>query len=220
MAKKPASPRSVRCYHCGHRFDVSARAMTGSCPKCYAKLMLDDIVIKNTQSYRKLQTCGRLVVEARGRVIADLVEAEEGVQVVGKLEAKAYRGGPVTIGAKAIWKGDCEAPSLVIEFGAQVIGGYFVIPADESDEPSRAAQIEAQVDAEVEEEEDLTPPMKTSATRKVAKKTAKKVAKKAAVKAAAKPAPAQPKAAPTKAEGDEEGEKPQIKVARTRPLRK
>ena len=36
--------------------------------------------------------------------------------------------GPVRIGPKALWKGDCRAPSLKLELGATVRGGYFVIP--------------------------------------------------------------------------------------------
>lgn len=134
MARK-AEPKStglreVRCYHCGNRFEVSARAMTGSCPKCYGSLMLEDVVITNTKSYRRLQTCGRIVIQARGRVIADLVDAAEGIEVTGKLEVKAYRGGPVKIGPKALWKGDCAAPSLTIEPGGKIERSWFVIPCD------------------------------------------------------------------------------------------
>ncbi|MFG0258278.1 MAG: polymer-forming cytoskeletal protein [Phycisphaerales bacterium JB043] len=125
--KKPTGPRTVVCYHCGHHFEVSARAMTGSCPKCYGKLMIDDVVIKNTQSYKTLQTCGKLVIQARGRVIADLVTASEGIEVAGKLEAKEYRGGHVHIKHKALWKCDCRAPSVTIENGGVVAGGLFEI---------------------------------------------------------------------------------------------
>ncbi len=129
-APKATGPREVRCYHCGHRFEVSARAMTGSCPKCYGKLMLEDVVITNTQSYKRLQTCGKIIIQARGRVIADLVDAADGIEVTGKLEAKAYRGGPVSIGPKALWKGDCAAPSLTIEPGGKIERSWFVIPCD------------------------------------------------------------------------------------------
>jgi cytoskeletal protein CcmA (bactofilin family) len=103
--------------------------MTGSCPKCYGKLMIDDVIIKNTQSYKTLQTCGMLVIQARGRVIADLVTASDGVEVAGKLEAKEYRGGHVHIKQKALWKSDCRAPSVTIETGGVVSGGYFEIAA-------------------------------------------------------------------------------------------
>jgi len=128
--QKASTPREVRCYHCGHRFEVSARAMTGSCPGCYGSLMLDDLVIKNTQSYRKLQTCGKIHIQARGRVIADLVDAAEGITVTGKLEAKAYRGGPVSIGPRALWKANCAAPSLEVAPGGKVERSWFVIPCD------------------------------------------------------------------------------------------
>jgi cytoskeletal protein CcmA (bactofilin family) len=101
--------------------------MTGSCPKCYGMLMIDDVIIKNTQSYKTLQTCGRLIVQARGRIIADLVTASEGVELAGKFEAKEYRGGPVHIKQRAIWNCNCKAPAVTIEAGGTVAGGYFEI---------------------------------------------------------------------------------------------
>ncbi len=126
----PAAQRAIQCYHCRRQFEISARAMTVSCPGCARQLRVEDIVITNTQSYSRLQTCGRILVKPKGRIIADLVEAHDGIDVRGVMEAKAVRSGPVVIGAKAKWKGDCRASSLTIELGAVVSGGYFVIPDD------------------------------------------------------------------------------------------
>lgn len=128
---QPAAQRAIQCYLCRRRFDISARAMTVSCPGCSRQLKVEDIVITNTQSYTRLQTCGRIVVKPKGRIIADLVEAHEGIEVRGVMEAKAVRSGPVFIGPRAKWKGDCRATSLVVESGAVVQGGNFVIPDDE-----------------------------------------------------------------------------------------
>ncbi len=118
------------CYHCGHRFDASQRAISAPCPKCSKPLQIGDVVIKQAHSVRKIQTCGRLIVSPRGRVVAQVVEAMEGVEVSGYLEAAVTSGGPVTIGPKAKWKGDCKAPSLAVELGAVIERGYFVIPDD------------------------------------------------------------------------------------------
>jgi len=101
--------------------------MTVGCPKCGKQLLVDDIVVKTTQQVRKLQTCGRIIVQPKGRVVADLVEAHEGIECRGLVRTKGYLGGPVLIGAKATWKGDCETPTLAIEAGATIEDGYFEV---------------------------------------------------------------------------------------------
>lgn len=85
--------RSVQCYHCRRRFEVGVRAVTVSCPGCHKRLVIEDLVIKNAQAYTKLQTCGRVVVQRRGHVMASLVEAHAGIEVLGVLEANAVTGG-------------------------------------------------------------------------------------------------------------------------------
>ncbi len=127
---KAAPQRKVQCYHCRHRFDISSRAVSISCPKCSKALVVEDVVINSAHNVRKIQTCGKVVIEKKGRVVAQLIEAHEGVFVEGILEAKVLSGGPVKIGAKAQWKGDCSAPSLEVELGGRIERGYFVIPED------------------------------------------------------------------------------------------
>jgi DNA-directed RNA polymerase subunit RPC12/RpoP len=126
---RTATPRTIRCYLCGHTFEVAARTMTTSCPGCSKALKVEDVVVKTIEAVRKIQTCGRVVVQKSGRVFAQAVEAQEGVDVEGVLEANVVSGGPVRIGPKATWKGDCRAPSLRVELGGTIVGGYFVIPA-------------------------------------------------------------------------------------------
>jgi cytoskeletal protein CcmA (bactofilin family) len=92
---------------------------------------IEDLVIKVAYSVRKIQTCGKLVVQKKGRVIAQSIEAHGGVEVEGVLEGNVVSGGPVRIGPKAQWKGDCAAPSLEVELGGQIQRGFFNIP-DES----------------------------------------------------------------------------------------
>ena len=102
--------------------------MTTSCPSCSKALLVDDVVVKTVQSVRKIQTCGRLVVQKKGRVIAQLVEAHQGVEVEGIMEANVLSGGPVRIRPSAQWKGDCNAPSVAIEDGCRINGGRFMVP--------------------------------------------------------------------------------------------
>jgi|SRR5262245_58074049 len=126
MAKQPAT-RSVQCYHCRHRFDVGAMTQSTVCASCNKSLVVHDLVVKTLQSVRKIQTCGKLHIQKKGHVIAQLVEAIEGVDVEGVIDAKVISAGPVRIAAKAQWKGDCRAPVLVTEPGCIVTGGFFEI---------------------------------------------------------------------------------------------
>lgn len=105
--------------------------MTMTCPRCHKRLQLEDVVVKAAQGLTKLQTCGRILIEKKGSVRADLVEAHEGIEVLGAIRAKVLSGGPVVIGEKAKWQGDCRAPSVRIGDGAKIEGGYFEIASYE-----------------------------------------------------------------------------------------
>jgi hypothetical protein len=120
--------RRVQCYHCRNRFDISAQAQSTSCPKCSRQLIIEDVIVKTLHSVRKIQTCGKVVVEKKGRIIAQSVEAHGGVFVEGVLDANVISGGLVKIGSKALWKGDCRAPAVSIEDGCVISSGYFVVP--------------------------------------------------------------------------------------------
>lgn len=124
----PGRERRVRCYHCGHRFDISAQAKTSSCPKCSKGLLVEDVIVKSLEAVRKIQTCGSVHVQKKGRIMAQLVEAQGGVFVEGVMDANVISGGLVKIGPKAQWKGDCRAASLAIEGGCVITSGYFVVP--------------------------------------------------------------------------------------------
>ncbi len=76
---KAASARTVQCYHCRKAFGVGARAMTITCPKCFKRVQIQDIVVESAHGVTKLQTCGKVIVEKKGRVIADLGEAHDGI---------------------------------------------------------------------------------------------------------------------------------------------
>lgn len=142
---KPIPSREVRCYLCGHAFEVSAKAMTSSCPQCHKGLRVEDVVVKNVQAVRRLQTCGKLTIERKGRVIASLVEAQGGIDCKGALEGRVVCGGSVRIGKSAEWKGDCRATSLRVEAGAKILGGYFDVQRElvlSEEEPSELAEQE------------------------------------------------------------------------------
>lgn len=140
MAKAAAS-HHVHCYHCGHRIEVGRRTMSTSCPGCSKPVIVEDIVVKTYKAVVNVETCGKLIVPKRGRVVAQRrVVAHGGIEVEGSLQCgEAISAGPVTIAAKAEWKGDLRAISLTVAAGAKIFGGYFNIPHDPLAEYRQAA---------------------------------------------------------------------------------
>ena len=120
----------VQCYHCRHRFEVAARAQSTACPHCHKALYVGDVVVKQLKPVKEVRTCGRVVIQKSGRIIADLIEAHRGVECIGVIDVKNVIAGPVVIGAKAVWKGDCHATSLTIKLGAKITKGRFSVPED------------------------------------------------------------------------------------------
>jgi cytoskeletal protein CcmA (bactofilin family) len=131
--------RQVRCYHCTQRIEVSESALSLSCPNCSKRIVIQDLIVSGIYAGSKVQTCGKVVVERKGDLSAASVQASSGIFVEGSIKANVRSLGPVIIGAKARWKGDCEAPRIEIEPGANVEGGDFRIkPVPEAPEPVAA----------------------------------------------------------------------------------
>lgn len=126
---RAGSSRQVRCYHCTERIEVSDNALSLSCPCCCKRIVIQDLVVSGIYAGTKVQTCGRVVVERKGDLSAASVQASGGVFVDGAIKANVRSLGPVVIGAKARWKGDCDAPKIEIEPGATIEGGAFKITA-------------------------------------------------------------------------------------------
>jgi hypothetical protein len=122
--------RIVRCYHCRGAIKVSAAARTASCPLCFKGLVLDDLTVRDSGYNSKLMTCGKVTVEKKAKAVSRAVEACEGVEILGTLEAKVHSHGPVYVGPDGRMKGDCEAQSLVVVPGAIIEGGFFRIGVD------------------------------------------------------------------------------------------
>ena len=127
--------RTIQCLHCRYRFEVSVDALSVPCPKCYKTSAVEDYVLKKTKPkllmLTSVRTCGRIVVPKGARIVSDLVEAHGGIEVRGYLEAKrVLSGAPVLVGKKGVWKGNLQAPSLIVEDHAVIERGYFQIPSD------------------------------------------------------------------------------------------
>lgn len=106
--------------------------MSTSCPNCHRPVVVEDLVIKNYQGVTNVETCGKLTVTRRGNVVAkNRVVAFGGIEMLGRLQCgEALVAGQVVIGAKAEWKGDLHAMSILVRDGAKIGGGHFLTPDD------------------------------------------------------------------------------------------
>ena len=128
MAKAPATARrDIRCYLCGHRFEVSTRTMSVPCPKCNRALKVEDVVVKSYLPVNDLQTCGKITVTKSGRVVAKVIRSGDGIECEGALEGAIETDGTMLFGPKASWKGGllCSR-KLEIADGAKLIGAIKV----------------------------------------------------------------------------------------------
>lgn len=119
--------RTVRCYLCGKPFDAPGKAISLSCPWCYRRVTLDDIVIREECYTNRVQTCGRIVVLKRGKLRASLIEASLGVEVYGLAEGRIRSHARLYVAPKGIIKGEAWAPTVQLEPGAIVDGAAFKI---------------------------------------------------------------------------------------------
>lgn len=145
------STRGVLCVHCRIAMHVAQRAETATCPSCYKRQTVQDVVVDADRTGGRVETTGILFVKRKGRVWAPGVRAGDAVEVLGELKADVVTHGHVVIGETARWRGNCTAKILIVEDGARIDGGYFCI--DPSGELAGWPQPEAEpVLAEVKPE--------------------------------------------------------------------
>jgi hypothetical protein len=126
---------TIVCLYCNKPQEVSRRAMQITCKHCYKSLRVEDVLIKAYEARRSIDTCGVVVVEKRGNVVADRILCG-GLIVRGKVKSKVDSRGTVLVGPEADLIGDVTAPSLAVGAGA-VLNGFYKINQPE-DTPSAA----------------------------------------------------------------------------------
>ncbi|GIW76126.1 MAG: hypothetical protein KatS3mg104_1189 [Phycisphaerae bacterium] len=117
--------RTIVCLYCDKAQEVSRRAMQITCKYCYKSLRVEDVLIKAYEARRVIDTCGMVVVEKRGHVVADRIRCS-GLIVRGKVKAHVDSKGAVLVGPEADLIGDVTAPSLAVGAGA-VLNGFYRI---------------------------------------------------------------------------------------------
>ncbi|MCH7595365.1 MAG: polymer-forming cytoskeletal protein [Planctomycetes bacterium] len=131
--------KQVVCTHCERPIEVGRRAMSIFCPHCKKRLILEDYKITSYYAVREFSTCGDIVVEKKGHVVAPIK--------VGTLTVKGKVQGTVSarVGVKLMktgsLQGDIEAPSFVIEPGAAYDGFVKIGPAEPPSNGKSTAKI-------------------------------------------------------------------------------
>ena len=130
VATKSKTPvKRVVCTYCEVETEVAARAMSVFCPHCKKRLILEDFKVKSYHAVREFFTCGDVVVEKRGHVVA-VVKAGQ-ITIKGKVQGEVTSRGPATITKTGSLKGGLCAPALNIEKGATLDGFLRIGPGAE-----------------------------------------------------------------------------------------
>ncbi len=110
--------KEVVCTHCAQTSKVARRAMSVVCPHCTKRLILENFKIKSYYAVRDFSTCGNIVVEKNGHVVAPIKVGN--LTVKGKVQGRVIARGTVSINRTGWFKGGIEAPCLLIENGAVI----------------------------------------------------------------------------------------------------
>jgi len=119
-SKRAAPVKRIVCTYCDGESEVAARAMSVFCPHCKKRLILENFKIKSYHAVREFFTCGDVVIERKGHVVAPIKAGH--ITIKGKVQGNVTSRGPATITKTGSLKGGLEAPVLHIEQGAELDG--------------------------------------------------------------------------------------------------
>jgi DNA-directed RNA polymerase subunit RPC12/RpoP len=128
VEQQHASPatRAVVCTHCEKTIDIPATAMSVSCRHCHRRVIIEDLEIKSYHAVLRVATAGRIEVQKKGTLVAD-VRANE-LAVEGNLKGNVIALDRVVVGKKASVEGDVSCRTLAVEPGARLQGHFRVDP--------------------------------------------------------------------------------------------
>jgi DNA-directed RNA polymerase subunit RPC12/RpoP len=138
MAKKPVKNgmKIVPCTYCGAPIEVSQQAMSVFCPHCHKRVVCEDYCIKSYHAVRLFATCGDIVVEKKGHVVAPVLA--NSLLVRGLVKGNVRAQSLVEIDQSGTIQGNVESPRLILRDGGKLIGECRIVPIrpKPQDEPS------------------------------------------------------------------------------------
>jgi len=107
--------------------------MTVNCRHCHRRVVLEDLQIKAYHAVVKLETAGRIEVQRKAHLIAEVRGNE--LDVLGKIKGNVTCIGAVHLGKKAETIGDISCRSMRVEAGA-TLNGFVRIDPNFSPQPA------------------------------------------------------------------------------------
>lgn len=109
--------------------------MSAVCPHCNRRLVVEDVHVKRYHAVRELATCGNVVVDPRGSLVATVKAGN--LEIGGSVEGDIRAVGQVVLRKTGSVTGDIDAPRLVVENGAALDG--FLRIGEEPNAPATEA---------------------------------------------------------------------------------
>lgn len=129
--QRPTAVKQVICTHCGGKSEAARRAMSVFCPSCHKRVILEDYRIRGYYGVNEFATCGDIVVERGGHVVAPI--KVQSLTVRGKVQGDVTARGRVTVRKTGSLRGDIDAPSLLVEAGGTLTGFIRIGPPSEAE---------------------------------------------------------------------------------------
>ena len=120
LSQSNGAVKQVICTHCDGVSEVGRRAMSVFCPHCKKRLILEDYKIRSYYAVREFFTCGDIIVERRGHVVAPIKVGR--ITIKGKVQGHVTARGPVRITKTGSFKGELTAPIMHVDGGAVMDG--------------------------------------------------------------------------------------------------
>jgi cytoskeletal protein CcmA (bactofilin family) len=139
-ARRPAGPtphatRVVYCSSCGHRFEISRKAFSATCPGCTQPMRFKDLTLSKTIEGR-IDTMGHIEIAPTSHMTGELACGELTSQ--GKFDGSATVYGAVALSKKSRFVGELRGKSLTVEAGAELRGKASIGPQAASNDDATA----------------------------------------------------------------------------------
>lgn len=122
---RPAT-REVLCTHCEKTIEIPETAMSVSCRHCHRRVIIENVEIRAYHAVTRVATAGRVDVQKKGTLVADVRVNE--LSVEGKLKGNVVALDRVLVGKKASLEGDVCCRKLSVQPGARLQGHFRVDP--------------------------------------------------------------------------------------------
>jgi DNA-directed RNA polymerase subunit RPC12/RpoP len=140
MAKKPVKNgmKVVPCTYCRAPIEVSQQAMSIFCPHCHKRVVCEDYCIRSYHAVRLFATCGDIVVEKKGHVVAPVLA--NSLVVRGLVKGNVRVQSVVEIDQSGTIQGNVESPRLILHDGGKLIGECRIVPIRTKPQEEPSAQ--------------------------------------------------------------------------------